>query len=204
VRADRWGLEADGLGWLEMGGVEVRLPLRGAHNLANAMLALAVACECGVSAADAARGLSGVRLLAMRMSWERLGRATLINDAYNASPGSMRAALELLDRLPAGSQRVAVLGTMRELGAHSARLHRDIARRAIGSSIDVLAGIGEMGEALRAVADGDPRVVTAPDVDELWPRLEPRLAGDGTILLKASRGVRLERLVPHLTAWAAR
>jgi UDP-N-acetylmuramoyl-tripeptide--D-alanyl-D-alanine ligase len=54
------------------------------------------------------------------------------------------------------------------------------------------------------VANGDPRVLTADDVDELWKALEPRLARDGIILLKASRGVRLERLVPLLTAWANR
>ena len=56
--------------------------------------------------------------------------------------------------------------------------------------------------ALRRVAPDDARVVTAPDVDELWPRLAPRLAPDATILLKASRGVRLERILPHITTWA--
>jgi UDP-N-acetylmuramoyl-tripeptide--D-alanyl-D-alanine ligase len=68
------------------------------------------------------------------------------------------------------------------------------------SSIEVVAGIGEFARALEK-ADGT-RVVTAPDVDELWPLLRARLADDAVILLKASRGVKLERLVPHLTAWA--
>jgi UDP-N-acetylmuramoyl-tripeptide--D-alanyl-D-alanine ligase len=140
----------------------------------------------------------------MRLSWEALGTATLINDAYNASPASMRAAIELLAGTPRTRQRVAVLGTMRELGAHSARLHDELARYALQSPIDILAGVGEMGDALRAVADGDLRVLAAADVDELWKALEPRLEREGIILLKASRGVRLERLVPLLTAWANR
>jgi UDP-N-acetylmuramoyl-tripeptide--D-alanyl-D-alanine ligase len=202
LRADRWGIGADGLGWLELGGVTVRPTLRGVHNLRNAMLALAAAAECGVSVADAARGMAAMPQPSMRVSWEPRGRATLINDAYNANPASMRAAIDLLDALGAGKQRVAALGPMRELGEHSRRLHEEIARYALRSSIDVVGGCGEMGEALAAVGDGDPRVVTAPDVEALWRVLEPRLAPDATILIKASRGARLERLVPFIDSWA--
>jgi UDP-N-acetylmuramoyl-tripeptide--D-alanyl-D-alanine ligase len=64
--------------------------------------------------------------------------------------------------------------------------------------------MGEIGEALRAVGGADPRVVVAGSVEELWLALEPRLAPDAVILLKASRGVKLERLVPPLTEWANR
>jgi UDP-N-acetylmuramoyl-tripeptide--D-alanyl-D-alanine ligase len=67
-----------------------------------------------------------------------------------------------------------------------------------------VAGIGEIGDALRELGAGDARVVTATDVDDLWTALEPRLARDAVILLKASRGVKLERLLPSLTDWATR
>jgi len=63
--------------------------------------------------------------------------------------------------------------------------------------------VGDFAAALARVGAGDSRVVTAPDVDELWAALAPRLEPDAVILLKASRGVRLERMVPHVTAWAA-
>ena len=206
VRAARWGLDDDGHGWLEVDGVTIRPPVRGAHTLRNVMLALAAARECGVGVADAAHGLESAVIPGMRLAWETLGAATLINDAYNASPASMRAALDLLDGLDAGHQRVAVLGTMLELGTHASRLHADVARYALASSIDVVAGLGELGDALRAAANGadSERVITAPDIDGLWAALEPRLEPDATILLKASRGVRLERLVPLLTGWARR
>jgi UDP-N-acetylmuramoyl-tripeptide--D-alanyl-D-alanine ligase len=202
LHADDWTVEEDGLGRLVVRGVTVRPPLRGFHNLRNAMLALAVAQECGVSIEVAAEGIATMPLPSMRLAWEKVGSATLINDAYNANPGSMRAALELLDSVGRGRQRVAVLGGMRELGAHADRLHAEIADRALRSSIEVVAGVGEMGDALRRAGADDARVVAAPDIDELWQTLAPRLARDAVILLKASRGVRLERLVPHLTAWA--
>jgi UDP-N-acetylmuramoyl-tripeptide--D-alanyl-D-alanine ligase len=101
-----------------------------------------------------------------------------------------------------GRQRVAVLGTMRELGTHALRAHREVAEAALASGAELVAGIGDFATALRALAPGDARVIVANDVDDLWPALAPRLAPDAAILLKASRGVKLERLVPLLTTWA--
>jgi UDP-N-acetylmuramoyl-tripeptide--D-alanyl-D-alanine ligase len=202
LRAERWGLEPDGHVWLEVEGVRVCPRVRGVHNLRNTMLALAVARECDVGFADAARGVESAEGPAMRTAWEQLGGVTLINDAYNASPASMRAALALLGGLPGDRQRVAVLGTMWELGSHSARLHDELAREALGSPIEVIAGAGEMGLALHRVGAADPRLVVAEDIHDLWTALEPRLDSDAVILLKASRGVELERLVPSITAWA--
>jgi UDP-N-acetylmuramoyl-tripeptide--D-alanyl-D-alanine ligase len=202
VRPARWSIDADGRGEIEIDGATVRPPVRGAHNLRNTMLALAVARACGVGMEDAARGIAGMPQPSMRTSWETLGRATLINDAYNANPASMRAALDLLAGVGAGRQRVAILGTMRELGAHAPRLHDEVARYALARSIDVVAGVGEMGDALRIAGEGDARVLAAPDVNELWTVLAPRLHPDAVILLKASRGITLERMVPLLTDWS--
>ncbi|HEX2779000.1 MAG TPA: UDP-N-acetylmuramoyl-tripeptide--D-alanyl-D-alanine ligase [Gemmatimonadaceae bacterium] len=206
IRAERWGRsdskgETAAGGWLEVQGTRFQVPLRGEHNLRNAMLAIAVARECGIALPEIARGIAAMEPPKMRLAAEPLGKATLINDAYNANPGSTRAAIDLLDGTAKGKQRVLVLGTMRELGAGAAALHAEIAKRAVESSIEVVAGIGEFAPALDALRD--PRVVTATDVDDLWPKLRDRLAVDTVILLKASRGVKLERLVPHLTAWAS-
>jgi UDP-N-acetylmuramoyl-tripeptide--D-alanyl-D-alanine ligase len=206
VRATKWRSGADGVGEIDVDGVAVHPPARGAHNLRNAMLALAVARELGLSMADAARGIARATFPSMRMDMAPIGkgRATLINDAYNASPASMRAAIDVLVESGSGRQRVAVLGTMRELGAHAPRLHEEVARAALASPVEIIAGMGEIGDALRTLGSADPRVVVAADVDALWSALEPRLAPDAVILLKASRGVKLERLVPPLTEWANR
>ena len=207
VRPERWWLDPDGSGGMVFDGVEVRTPLRGAHNLRNLMLTLVAARALGVCPEDAARGLAEMPVPDMRTAWVALGRATLINDAYNANPPSTRAAVELLAASGGGDgararQRVAVLGTMRELGAHADRLHDEVARRAIDAGLDVVAGVGDFAAALARVAPNDPRVVAAADPDALWPALAPRLALDAVVLLKASRGVRLERLVPRLAEWA--
>jgi UDP-N-acetylmuramoyl-tripeptide--D-alanyl-D-alanine ligase len=138
----------------------------------------------------------------MRVAWETLGKATVINDAYNSNPGSARAAIALLDGLGDDRQRVVVLGTMRELGESADKLHDEISRLALASGADVVAGIGDFANSLNRVSPGDKRVVTAGSPEELWWLLAPRLAPDAVILLKASRGVQLERLVPHLTTWA--
>lgn len=199
---DSWRMVGDGLGEINIGGISVRPPLRGAHNLRNTMLALAAARECGVSFEDAARGIAAMPKPKMRVAWEQLGASTLINDAYNSNPGSARAAIDLLTESGGDRQRVIVLGTMRELGPRSAECHDDIARRALESGASVVAGIGDFAAALARVGGGDDRVVTAEDVGDLWPRLEPRLEKTAVILLKASRGVQLERIVPLLTSWA--
>jgi UDP-N-acetylmuramoyl-tripeptide--D-alanyl-D-alanine ligase len=208
VPVTRWTLDGDGTGRLHVGDVEVVVPLRGAHNLRNATLALAVAAELGISTEDAARGIARMPTPPMRSNVERIGQATLINDAYNSNPGSARAALELLAHtggtVPAMAprQRVAVLGTMLELGPTAPHLHDEIARTALASDVDLIAAVGEFEAALKRVGAPPERVVAAADADALWPRLASRLRPDAIILLKGSRGVRLERLVPLITAWA--
>ncbi len=228
VMPSEWGLHADGRIWLEYDGVRIELQLRGAHNAANAMLALAVARACGVGIADAGEGISAMPVSSMRGVWQSLGKAVLINDAYNANPPSMLAALALLsavggdastgddgagdggvdDELDGGRahgarrQRVAILGSMRELGIHSHAKHVAVAQAALSSPIDLLVGVGDFATALRELQYDKERVVIADDLDSLWPLLEPRLHRNACILLKASRGMRLEQVVPILEAWA--
>jgi len=168
------------------------------------MLALAAAQECGVSIADAGAAIARMPPPTMRSALHAVGQAVVINDAYNANPGSTRAALDLLAAAGPSRQRVAILGTMLELGSHADRLHREMAERALATGAEVVAGVGAMAIALGQVANGDPRVVTSADPEAIWPLIEPRLAPDAVILLKASRGVRLERIVPLIEAWAAR
>lgn len=202
LKPDNWSVSDDGTGRAQIEGVEFASPLRGVHNLRNMMLAVAVAKEFGVPLSEAAKGIAAMPPPKMRMAWEKLGDAVLINDAYNANPGSTRAAIEMLAASGDARQRVVILGTMRELGPRSAECHDDIARAALDSGASVIAGIGDFAEAFGRTGSGDTRVVTARDVEDLWPKLEPKLERNALILLKASRGVQLERIVPHLKSWA--
>jgi len=200
VRPDSWSITNEGAGVLRFGEVEVRPPLRGEHNLRNAMLAIAAARSLGVSSDDAARGIARTPALPMRSAWMEIGQFTVINDAYNANPASARESLRMLAALDTTRQRVAILGSMLELGAAGPALHDEIARLALSGPAEIVAGIGEFARALRAAAPNDPRIVTAGDAPDLWPLLSSRLARDAVILLKGSRGTRLERLVPLIEA----
>ncbi|MEP7000153.1 MAG: UDP-N-acetylmuramoyl-tripeptide--D-alanyl-D-alanine ligase [bacterium] len=197
-----WGIEPDGQGWLELEGARVSVPLRGVHNLRNAMLAIAVARESGVSFEAIARGIADMPSPPMRVNFEHHGAVTLINDAYNSNPGSARVALELLAHAGASRQRVAVLGTMLELGVHADRLHDEVARAALGSQIELVVGVGGFADALHRVAPGHERVAGGADPAAAWDAVRSRLAPDAVILLKGSRGVRLERLVPLIAEWS--
>jgi UDP-N-acetylmuramoyl-tripeptide--D-alanyl-D-alanine ligase len=202
IHPDSWTITPEGIGTLVFDKVSITPPLRGLHNLRNTMLAMGVAHACGVSDKIAASGIQAMPAPKMRVAWERIGEATLINDAYNANPGSTRAAIDIIKGVGPGRQRVIVLGTMRELGESSRRCHDDISELALASGADIVAGVGEFAESLGRVGKGDARLVTSETVAGLWPILEPRLDRDAVILLKASRGVQLEQLVPHITTWA--
>lgn len=204
LRAGEWKVEPNGTGRMTVDGVVVTVPLRGAHNLRNAMLALAVARELGIPMEAAAAGIAAMSPPPMRVTWEEVGRATLINDAYNANPPSTRAAIELLTHAGAGRQRVAIIGTMLELGSQGRQLHEDVARTTLASPVELIGGVGEFGAALAAVGPGDPRVVTGADPAAVWSGLSARIAPDAVILLKGSRGVRLEQIVPAITEWASK
>ena len=186
-------------------GERVALPLPGRHNARNLLLALAVARELGVDLA--ALPELDVELPGGRCRRRQLGGLTLLDETYNASPEAVLAALELLAREPLAptGRRFAVLGTMLELGEQSLELHRRVARRAAELQLDGLLVVdpGAEGAAMLEAAAGLERLqrVTTPaeaaDVLRAW--LQP---GDA-VLLKASRGVALEQVIPVLEAqWA--
>ena len=202
LRPTAWSIEPDGRGRLTVrwrrGASAASRRAQSAERDAGARRRAGV----GRVVADAARGIEAMAPPPMRVNWEQHGAATLINDAYNSNPGSARAAIELLRHAGAGRQRVAVLGTMLELGPTTPQLHDDVARDALAGGIELVGAIGEFAAALGRIAPGDPRVITADDVDALWQALSSRLAPDAVILLKGSRGMRLERLVEPITRWA--
>jgi UDP-N-acetylmuramoyl-tripeptide--D-alanyl-D-alanine ligase len=202
VRPDTWSIAPDGTGVLRFGEVEVRPPLRGEHNLRNAVLAIATARALGLSIDDASAGIARTPALPMRSAWMQIGAYTVINDAYNANPASARESLRMLAALDTQRQRVAILGSMLELGAAGPGLHDEIARLALGGPAQVVVGIGEFARALTAAAPNDGRILTAVDAPDVWPMLETRLARDAVILLKGSRGTRLERLIPLIEEFA--
>jgi UDP-N-acetylmuramoyl-tripeptide--D-alanyl-D-alanine ligase len=178
-------------------GAPVALAVPGRHMVANALLALAVAETLGVAPAAAAAGVSSVQPGWMRGQVERVGGLTLLLDCYNANPQSTRASLEMLE-LQRGGGRVAVLGSMLELGALSDGLHEDVLRHALARDLDVVVATGKFARAARAVGAhaARPALVILEDPVAEYARLRELLEGDEVVLLKASRGVALEALLP--------
>jgi UDP-N-acetylmuramoyl-tripeptide--D-alanyl-D-alanine ligase len=168
------------------GPTPLRLEVRGVHQVGNALAALAVACTCGVpiEAATAALAASGISPWRMELRRTPSGGA-ILNDAYNANPTSMAAALEALAALPA-RRRVAVLGAMAELGAQGPAAHRAVAALA-----------GQLGVQILAVSTDAYGGRSVPGIEEAVAALGPLGSGDA-ILVKASRVEGLERLAARL------
>ncbi len=194
--------DADGSTRWRWEGVEVHVPVPGRLNVRNALLALGLAREWGVDPAAAAAGIDRVPRPKLRGEWHSFGGVRVLADCYNANPPSTVAAVELLARLPAKGSKVAVLGTMRELGASAELLHRRTAESvaaAAGKGVDVVVATGAFVEAFRPFAHAlGNRLVAAADPVEAYRALAPRLEGGEVVLLKGSRGEALERWLPLL------
>ncbi len=179
-------------------GLTVTVPVPGRHAVDDALLALTVAELLGVPAEDAVRGIAGARPASLRGEVRRVGGLTLLVDCYNANPQSTRAALEALELHRTAPRRVAVLGTMLELGGASDRLHDEVLRDALARDIEMVVATGGFEAAARRVVADDVRVLAAADWASAYPALRERLHGDEILLLKASRGVAMEGIIPLL------
>lgn len=195
-RPERARLRAAGAYAFDWEGQRVSLQVPGRHAVANALLALAASRLLGVPPAAAVAGVSGVGPRDMRGQVRRAGRLTLLVDCYNANAASVTAAVETLAGLEVDGRRVAVLGTMRELGPRSDAIHLRTLRRVLQDPIDRYVLVGAFAEAGRRVADG--RLCLVDRFEVLRERLPQMLEPGDAVLLKASRGCRFERAIPAL------
>lgn len=177
-------------------GREVELRVPGRHMAANAVLALAVARLVGADEAAAVRAVSAWEPTGMRGEVRTFGPLTVLVDCYNANPQSTRAALDTLAARTGRGQRIAFLGSMLELGGEEAELHDRVLGHALSLGLDRVVATGLFARALPEVETG--ALLRAATPEEGYEAVSPRLAAGGTLLLKASRGVRLETLLPRL------
>jgi UDP-N-acetylmuramoyl-tripeptide--D-alanyl-D-alanine ligase len=177
----------------------VAIPVLGRLSVHNALAAAAVGLAAGIDLDTITRALAGGWAAPHRAELVQLRGATIIDDSYNASPGSVLAALDLLAGLP--GRRVAVLGTMLELGEGHEAGHLSVGEAA-GRTVELLVVVGPEAEGIvegahEAGLDA-ARIHYVPDVDTALDALRPRLRDGDTVLVKASRGIGLDRLVDAL------
>jgi UDP-N-acetylmuramoyl-tripeptide--D-alanyl-D-alanine ligase len=200
---DRVRVGPDARPVLTMGETAFTLAARGLHQADNAVRVWAVAQELGLDLAAVAAALERFTLPGGRGELMQVGGLTILNDCYNANPQSFRAAMATAGSLRPGRRLVFVAGTMRELGSESAELHAEVARQLVDLDADLLAAVGDFVEALAPYrARLGERLITAAEPLALAALLRERLQGDEVVVLKASRGVALERILPALTARA--
>lgn len=193
---------------IEPDGLEAFIPLLGRHTAANALAAVAVARTLGVSDKQIIRGLASATGPEMRLQRIEADGIRILNDAYNANPASMKAAIETLASLPAAGRKIAILGDMRELGDSSVQCHRDIGRFvAEKCSPDMLICIGPASQTILSEALkfglASNRAVHFSDAASA-AAIASRLAPGDLVLLKASRAIGLETIAKSILAAGAR
>jgi UDP-N-acetylmuramoyl-tripeptide--D-alanyl-D-alanine ligase len=182
-----------------LGETDVQMAVPGRHSVMNALAAAAAASQVGATLEEIADALEEYAGSPMRM--QRLhgrGGAVILNDAYNASPDSVGAALNVL--ASAEGRRVFVFGDMLEMGAEAEPAHKEIGRAAAEAGVDWLVSVGELAAlAAESAAERGVRVDTVDEASEAAERVLRELREEDVVLVKASRGMALERVVEALT-----
>jgi UDP-N-acetylmuramoyl-tripeptide--D-alanyl-D-alanine ligase len=187
------------------GSAPVQLQLYGEHHVTNALAAAALALELGMQADDVADGLSAaVARSRWRMEVTRLpDGVTILNDAYNANPDAMRAAIETLSVMAASGRGLAVLGHMTELGADADELHRAAGAQAATAGVAALIVVGDqaapMLDGAKAIRSFGGELVPVPDAVSAVQAVRSRMRPGDVVLVKASHSIGLEKVALALT-----
>jgi UDP-N-acetylmuramoyl-tripeptide--D-alanyl-D-alanine ligase len=189
-------LGADGVRFQVTAGAEqatVTLALLGRHNIWNALAAIAAGIEAGIPLAECAAAAGRLRPPDKRGEVLRIGEATVINDCYNSNPEALKSMIATLASMPA-KRRILVAGEMLELGPESVSLHRECGRVAAESGIDLVVGVrGNAQYIVEAARDAGALAIFLPSPERAGDWLKAELRPGDAVLLKASRGVGLEK-----------
>ena len=175
---------------------DFEIPMLGRHNVSNALAAIAAGLTVGLSVEEIQRGVSTLTTTKMRFEVIRRDGLTIVNDAYNASPASMRVAIKTTSEIYSG-RLIAVLGDMMELGEISEEVHREIGAELVENKFDTLITLGELGKFIAAGArEAGLKNVYTFDTHEDAAKKILELVRDGdTILFKASHVMHMEKII---------
>jgi UDP-N-acetylmuramoyl-tripeptide--D-alanyl-D-alanine ligase len=194
---------ADGVVFTVTAGGErasVQLQLFGRHNVHNALAAIAAGLQSGIPLADCAQALSELRAGDKRGEIIEWRGAKLINDCYNSNPQALDAMVDALLAMPAKGRHIVVAGEMLELGQEGEALHRACGQHIASGGVDVVIGVRGLAKAIvEGAQKGGVETVFVSTPEEAGAWLQANVRADDVVLLKASRGVRLERALAALT-----
>jgi UDP-N-acetylmuramoyl-tripeptide--D-alanyl-D-alanine ligase len=177
---------------------EVKLRLLGQHNVANALAAIAVGLEAGIPLKDCAQALEVLEAGDKRGQLLRVRGATIINDCYNCNPEALKAMIQTLMSIP-GQRHILVAGAMLELGPETAALHASCGEAAAAAGVDIVLGVrGNAAHIVDAAKLGGAEALFVETPEQAGAWLKRNLHEKDVVLLKASRGVRLERALNEL------
>lgn len=185
----------------------VTIKVHGLHNVTNALAAAAVGFALNFSGATIAQGLARFRPAAMRSQVVTHHGVQIINDCYNANPASMKAALQLLSQWSPARERVAVLGDMLELGRDTQHMHREVGQFLAGLHLSRLIVCGPLGHEIAEGANragmSESAIIETPDAAGAAELLQRMVRQGDVVLVKASRGMKMEQIVQVLTGMRA-
>ncbi|KOA20980.1 UDP-N-acetylmuramoyl-tripeptide--D-alanyl-D-alanine ligase [Clostridium homopropionicum DSM 5847] len=175
------------------------IPIPGKHNVLNSLLAIAAGKLLGVEYSLMKESIKSINFTSMRLDIVKGEKYTIIDDSYNASPDSMKAALDVLKNI-SGNRKIAVLGTMRELGDESFKFHKEVGNYARKKDTDLLITVGEYTSAYREGFAEDSKFISFQNLKEATEYLLNNLKVSDVVLVKASRSMRFETIVKELKA----
>lgn len=177
------------------------VPVPGKHNVLNSLLAIACGYLMNMTFEEMANGIKGIQVTSMRLDIIKSEGITIINDTYNASPDSVKAAIDVLKNIQS-RRKVVILGTMKELGDEAYCSHMDCGRYAAKSGIDLLIAIGEFSEAFKkgfySISSNKGNFKDFNNTDETIEYLKSYLKAEDSVLVKASRAMKFETIVDKL------
>ena len=182
--------------------ISMTIPVLGEHNVKNALAAICVAKRFGIALEEVKEALKKFTPGKMRQNIIELKGITVINDCYNASPSSVEAGLKILNQIGKSGRKIAILGDMLEMGELSELAHKAVGEYVVNNKVDYLITVGERSKdiAKGAISQGfDSKDISSFDTNqEVKDFVDGLLKKDDIVLVKASRGMKLEEIVEHI------
>jgi UDP-N-acetylmuramoyl-tripeptide--D-alanyl-D-alanine ligase len=176
---------------------KIAVPVPGQHNVLNSLLAIACARTLDVTYDEIQQGILGLEATSRRLDISRINGYTLVDDCYNASPDSMKAAIDVITTIK-GKRKIVVFGTMKELGEKAFDFHKEIGEYAKEKNMDLFIAVGEYSEAYKKGFNKDSRFFEFIDNESATNFIEENMLQEDVILIKASRSMKFETIVEKL------